>query len=170
MFERFRMKRTTMRKLLALAILAATSVSVAYASGWIAVYALIDKVVMEPNADKPERIQIWGVFRLAGSNTPQRGYMYFGLPPLWAGGSKEEEARKEWNDLKSVAGKRQVIAFGEVPFGNPNGKEMTMDGRATVRKADQKPEKPDMYNFGTGVVTLRSDTDYAPVKSLLEFR
>jgi hypothetical protein len=149
-------------------IAVAISFGVANASGWIAVYALIDKVVLEPNSDKPTRVQIWGVFRLAGSDTPRRGYLYFGLPPLWAGGSKEEEARKEWNDLKSTAGKRQVVAFGEVPFGNLNGN--SMDGLASVHGPDQKPEKPDMYTFGTGVAKLSSDTDYPPVKSLLEFR
>ena len=32
------------------------------ASGPIAVYALVDKVAIKPNADKPERIRISGVF------------------------------------------------------------------------------------------------------------
>jgi len=157
-----------MRKLLALAVLAVTSISVAYASGWVAVYALIDKVVLEPNADKPQRIQIWGVFRLAGADAPQRGYLYFALPPGTAGQNREAMATKEWNDLKSAAGKRQVVAFGEISFGNPKGN--VIDGLATVRRPDQRPEKPDIYNFGTGVVNIRSDTDYAPVKSLVDFR
>lgn len=159
-----------MKKLFAVAILAALATGAAYASGWIAVYALIDKVVLEPNAEKPERIQIWGVFRIAawggGADAPARGYLYLTVPPSWAGSGKEVEARKEWNDLKSVAGKRQVVAFGEISFGGESNPDYR---RATVRKADQKPEKPDPYDFGTGVVTLRSDTEYGPVKSLLEF-
>src|SRR5262245_40679557 len=35
------------------------------ASDPIGIYAFVDKVVFEPNADKPERIQVWGGFALA---------------------------------------------------------------------------------------------------------
>ncbi|HWN99480.1 MAG TPA: hypothetical protein VNS63_09445, partial [Blastocatellia bacterium] len=34
-------------------------------SDWTGVYARVDKVVFEPNAGAPERIQIWGAFALA---------------------------------------------------------------------------------------------------------
>jgi hypothetical protein len=39
--------------------------AVPLASGPIGVYALIDKVVFEPNDTAPDRVQIWGVFVLA---------------------------------------------------------------------------------------------------------
>src|SRR5438874_11582026 len=58
---------------------------IAHASGPIAVYALVDKVTFEPNADKPERVRISGVFITAEERSdsysgPQRGYLYFSLP------------------------------------------------------------------------------------------
>ena len=63
----------------------AVCLGVVNASGPIAVYALVDKVTFEPNADKPERIRISGVFITAEERSdvysaPQRGYLYFGLP------------------------------------------------------------------------------------------
>ena len=63
----------------------AGSVALAQASDPTAVYARVDKVVLEPNANSPETIQVWGVFSLAKSNDrnaylpPARGYLYFKL-------------------------------------------------------------------------------------------
>ena len=39
------------------------------ASGPIAVYAVVDKVVFEPNPDKPERIRVTGVFITAAEQS-----------------------------------------------------------------------------------------------------
>ena len=68
-------------------VLLATTIclGVANASGPIAVYALVDKVTFEPNADKPERVRVSGVFITAEERSdvysaPQRGYLYFTLP------------------------------------------------------------------------------------------
>src|SRR5205807_7529983 len=85
---------------------------VANASGPIAVYALVDKVAFEPSADKPERIRVSGVFITAGERSdvysaPQRGHLYFALPK-----ATDEPALKEWADLKSIAGSRQVVGLG----------------------------------------------------------
>ena len=72
----------------AAAVLALTvCLRVAKASGPIAVYALVDKVAFEPNADKPQRIRLSGVFITAEDNTgtysaPRRGYLYFTLPAV----------------------------------------------------------------------------------------
>ena len=139
-------------------VAASLSESVARASDRVGVYAVIDKVVLEPNADAPERIQIFGVFALAergdpnNYQPPQRGYLYFTAPA-----GKESVARNEWADLKNLAGKHQVVAFGT-----------RWELRATVRKADDKPSSPDTYQLSTGVVKVRSDTSYAPIKSLLD--
>src|SRR6202035_839247 len=89
------------------------SMGVASASGPIGVYALVDKVAFEPDADKPERIRISGVFitalddRSEEYSAPQRGYLYFRLPRAY-----DDLARREWADLKSIAGTRQVVGFG----------------------------------------------------------
>ena len=134
------------------------SQGIARASDPVGVYALIDKVVFEPNNDAPERIQLFGVFAVHerdNPNTyqsPQRGYLYFMLP------AKTDVARKEWADLKAMAGKHQVVAFGS-----------RYELRATVRKADEKPVSPDVYTLSLGVVRVRTDTAYEPLKSLLEF-
>ena len=137
----------------------ALSLGTSYASDWVAVYALVDKVILEPDADKPEQIQIWGVFATAKPNdrnlydAPRRGYLYFKLPQ-----EKQDLARNEWSDFKGIAGKRKVVGFGN---------RYTM--KLTVRKADEKPKAPDIYEVELGVVKDRSDTDYPPVKSILEF-
>jgi len=143
------------------AVLAAIALSLgtAHASDWVAVYALVDKVVLEPDADKPEQIQIWGVFATAKLNdrnlyeAPRRGYLYFKMPQ-----EKKDLARNEWSDFKEIAGKRKVVGFGN---------RYTM--KPTVRKADEKPKDPDVYEVELGLVKDRSNTDYAPVKSLLEY-
>ena len=43
----------------------AACLGIVNASGPIAVYALVDKVALEPNADQPERVRISGVFIVA---------------------------------------------------------------------------------------------------------
>jgi hypothetical protein len=74
------------------------------ASDMVGVYGVVEKVVVEP-ADAPARIQIWGAFALSdqksGSTygTAQRGYLYYTCPQ-----GKETICRKEWADLKSMAG------------------------------------------------------------------
>ena len=69
---------------LVLAILTAINIS---ASGPAGVFAVVEKVVFEPNEQAPERIQLWGAFAfvaggIQGSFTapPQRGYLYFSIP------------------------------------------------------------------------------------------
>ena len=42
-----------------------------HASDFTGVYAWIDKVVLEPNSDSPERIQVWGVFSPASPADPR---------------------------------------------------------------------------------------------------
>jgi hypothetical protein len=107
------------------------------ASDPVGVYAIVQKVILEPNDKAPERIQIWGVFALAdtarGGNSytkPQRGYLYYSLPK-----GKESTALKEWADFKAVAGTGQGIAFG-TRYG-PLGK---------VRPDSEKPASPDSYS------------------------
>ncbi|HEY1760731.1 MAG TPA: hypothetical protein VGG72_35480 [Bryobacteraceae bacterium] len=163
-------------KLATATILAALSIGTAQASGPVGVYALIDKVVLEPNADNPERILIYGVFSIRTDNqgtfqAPQRGYLYYSLPS----GNNRALILREWSDLKAAAGTRTVIAFGGTSFG-----EYVPDGGSVyrppayqpprLRKSGDKPENPDVYVTGAGLSKMRSDTDYGPVKSLLDFK
>jgi hypothetical protein len=66
------------------------------------------------------------------------GYLYYTCPR-----GIESTCRKEWADLKSVAGKHQIVGIG----GRHN-----MNGR--VRKADEKPASPDAYSMNVGVVPI----------------
>jgi hypothetical protein len=140
--------------LAAVFVLAGTSVR---ASDPIGVFARIDKVVLEPNDNSPERIQLWGSFCLADDKdrdsylAPQKGYFYYKLPA-----EKSEAARKEWNDLKATAGSGDVIGFGS-----------RRAEKAKVRSADEKAENPDVYPVAFGLVksSQRSST-YGPIKAL----
>jgi hypothetical protein len=130
---------------------------VVHASGPIAVYALVDKVAFEPNADKPERIRISGVFMTAGERSdvysaPQRGYLYFALP-----GQNDELARREWADLKSVAGTRQVVGLGS-----------SWAAKVRVRKPDEEAKAPDDHPLGNGLVKINPDQPRA--KALLDYK
>jgi hypothetical protein len=129
------------------------------ASGPIGVYALVDKVAFEPNADKPERIRISGVFSVAEEtpnnstvySPPQRGYLYFGLPR-----GNEDLARREWADLKSVAGTRQVVGLGS-----------SWGAKVRVRKPDEGAKAPDDHPIANGLVRINSDQPRA--KALLDY-
>ncbi|MEK6409691.1 MAG: hypothetical protein AABN34_22435 [Acidobacteriota bacterium] len=127
------------------------------ASDWIGIYARIDTVVFEPNATAPERIQIWGAFALASKqdrnsyDSARRGYLYYSIKP-----GKEDVCRKEWADLKAIAGTGQVIGFG--------GRNMPI---GLVRKADDKATDPDVYPVGYGLMKMSErGTDYPPIHEL----
>jgi len=122
----------------------------------VGIFARVDKVVFEPNAEAPERIQIWGAFALAGRENgnvyraPQRGYLYYSLKP-----GKEEVCRKEWADLKAVAGTDQIIGFG------------MRYQPVHLRKAEDKPADPDVYPVGYGMAKMSDrGSDYAPIRDL----
>jgi hypothetical protein len=141
--------------LAAVFVLGGTSVR---ASDPIGVFAKIDKVVLEPNDTSPERIQLWGAFCVADpkdrdSYLPlQKGYLYYKLPA-----EKSEVALKEWNDLKATAGSGDVIGFGSRHVAHPK-----------VRSAQDKPENPDVYSVGFGLVKANQrSTSYPPIKALL---
>lgn len=140
-------------------ILAATSVSASDRTG---VYAKVDKVVFKPSAEAPQTVQVWGVFSVAVKTNPDdyqppaRGYLYFKLPN---GRAAAAAARTEWADLKSVAGTGQVVSFGT-----------RRDLQARVRPETEGPSRPDTYAINVGVTRIRRNTDYAPVRVLIESR
>ncbi len=118
---------------------------------------------MEPNADNFERIQIFGVFSIATDQQvfqpAQRGYLYFKLSA-----DNKDVIRREWADLKAAADTHTVIAFGGSGFAG------TFSTIPRLRKPDEKPSSPDPYVLGAGLSKMRSNTDYGPIKSLLEYR
>jgi len=124
--------------------LAAGSAAVMWASGPAGCYAIVDKIILEPNESTPKRIQVWGMFSVADGKTgkaylgPQAGYMYF---ELQAG--QERPTLAEWSDLKKVAGTESVIAFGQ-PY----------DWNGRLRKASEKVQSPDAYPIVNGITRV----------------
>jgi hypothetical protein len=123
------------------------------------VYAKVEQVVLEPAAGEPDTIQIRGVFSIAQPNNASdyrpaaRGYLYYRLP------ANRDVARREWADLKQIAGSSQLVAFGSRWEGTPR-----------LRTAVERPAKPDEYSLNTGLIKVQAQTDYAPVRALVEFR
>ena len=138
--------------LVVLVVCVLTAVSIR-ASDFVGVYAIVERVVLEPSEAAPQRIQIWGAFALSdgksGSNygTAQRGYLYYDCPA-----GRETVCRTEWTDLKSVAGKDTGVGFGA---------RYKATGR--IRKADEKPAAPDLYPIERGVVRLSAGHESLPV-------
>jgi hypothetical protein len=129
----------------------------ARASDPIGVYALIDRVVLEPSDASPDRIQIWGAFALAGKpgtgdsyDIPLRGYMYFALQA-----GLEKVSRIEWNDLKGLAGTGQCVGFGS-----------RYDEKGRIRSSLEEPTAPDPYVVNFGLVKASCDSDFAPLANL----
>jgi hypothetical protein len=126
-------------------------------SDHVGVYALVDRVVFEPNDAAPERVQLWGAFAVAHATnrntyeSPQRGYFYYSLAP-----GKAEVCRREWADFKAAAGTGQIIGFGS---------RDAQKGR--LRKAGEAAANPDAYPVAWGLTRMsqRSST-YAPLVEL----
>ena len=148
-----------MRRILILAmwVLLIGSVELARASDPVGIYAVVERVVLEPDAEKPERIQIWGWFELASRDrrrydAPKRGCLYYSLVD-----GKQDVCRAEWKDLEQSAGTGKCIAFGQ---------RFTELGK--VRKFGDKLDAPLLYPVASGLFGLRDETDYEPVKALAE--
>jgi hypothetical protein len=131
----------------------------AFASDPIGIYALVDKVVFEPNETNPERVQVWGAFAIAEGygytyKKADRGFLYYKL-----NADKAKACRNEWSDLKSVAGTGQIVAFGS-----------RYAERGTLRKKDAKAENPDVYPVAMGLIKVKEERDYEPLKQLAGMR
>lgn len=119
------------------------------ASDMVGVYGVVEKVVVEPADGPAQRIQIWGAFALSDQKSgstygpAQRGYLYYSCPQ-----GKESVCRKEWADLKSMAGTNVGAGLGHRY--EPTGR---------IRKADEKPSAPDAYPIQNGVVRVETAAD-----------
>jgi hypothetical protein len=131
----------------------------ARASDPIGAYALIDKVVLEPNEQAPTHIQVWGAFTFAAAESgdtytrPVRGYLYY-----HAVDGKENICRKEWKDMKKIAGTGRVIGLGS---------RYNRAALGAIRRTSDKVEKSDLYPLGMGLVRVRRGTDYRPIQNLV---
>jgi hypothetical protein len=173
----------TMLALVSLAVLAQTLV----ASTPVGLYALIDRVVLEPNDQSPERIQVWGSFALVdrgidaarGTTKPKKGYLYFEMPPL-ATAAEVAAVRREWADLRAVAGTNQGVAFGSYRYVGAFDDKTTMyvavrigvntweREEVLVHPPSRRPSGPVAYVTNTGIVKLPATGSHAAVLSALK--
>lgn len=112
----------------------------------LGVFAVIDKVVLEPADGAHQRIQIWGAFARwdeatgIGYRAPERGYLYYGCSRERMG-----TCRNEWADLKSVAGTGEIVGFGS---------RALAAGR--VRSSGERASAPDGYPIQFGISRMGS--------------
>jgi hypothetical protein len=165
--------------LLAFTLLIVTTMNVS-SSGPVGMFAVIERVVFEPNEQAPERIQLWGAFAfvaggIQGSFTApaQRGYLYFAMVPSYSQ-QQRENTKKEWADLKAVAGTGQGVAFGDWFYtgafteANNGGVYATNGGSVKVNSAAPVKTAPIPYSLNTGVVKLSSSGSQAAVVDQLK--
>ena len=136
------------------------------ASEQVGIYALVERVVLEPDDKNPQRIQLWGAFVTSRTRTnPQKGYMYFALPA-----SQQSTALKEWADFKATAGTGRVVAFGESFFVGQSqaAADAYHASLGRVRPASEKPQSPDVYKLGSGVYTVNTPSIMEPLIKALK--
>jgi len=162
------------------------AISLAAASGSVGIYGIIEKVVFEPSAQAPERVQVFGAFAYAdgrgasadGMSPVRRGYLYFRVAP---DGARRDQIVTEWRDLAAAAGTGQAVAFGSwgyiAGFGSldpaerPSAPSVILEmypGRGVpadmrVRPASEAPSAPAAYVTETGVVRIPEEGNRAEV-------
>ena len=152
------MKRLTTAALIAAAGLFLFATAKSTASEIVGINVIVERVVIEPNEQSPERIQIWGAISMSRDPAgAKRGYLYFRPPNV---PEFREAAFKEWRDLKAVAGSGQAVAFGQQYFYVPQQAVANEYVRALprIRPASEKPDGPDGYPVNVGVLKLTDPT------------
>jgi len=154
------------KKVAGLAVVAALLMVVGVkASDPVGIYAMVERVVFEPSESAAKSVQIWGAFTPSvepprptykpeqAYGEVQRGYVYLTCPA-----DKSSMCAAEWSDIKSVAGKSEVVGFG------------TRWGRTKirVRPASEAPASPDTYESNIGVVKIGKYGDYPTLISALK--
>ena len=154
------------RKIVGLAVAAALcTVAGVKASDPVGVYAMVERVVLEPNDSAPKSVQIWGAFTPSvepprptykpeqAYGDVQRGYMYF-----TCAAGKASTCTAEWNDLKSVAGKSEVVGFGA----------RWAAAKPRVRPASEAVSSPDLYETNIGIVKIGKYGEYPSLVTALK--
>jgi hypothetical protein len=176
--------------------LLSTTVS-ARSSGALGIYGIVEKVVFEPNETAPTRLQVWGAFAFVEGlpgpgltvSPAARGYLYFRLPTADDGETRvtrPDTIRREWTDLKAVAGTGRAVGFGSWGyFGDFADLRADVDSRSLrgyvieaspgrpitdlrVRPATEKPTSPALYQTETGMVKLSETGSHADIVKRLK--
>jgi hypothetical protein len=124
------------------------------------VFAILDKVVLKPDAEKPTTLELHGAFAIAAGGrgneyrAPRRGVLRFGL------GRDPEEAVKQWRELQKHAGTGKIVSFSsryeQAEKGTP---PVVTDGAAA-------PGPMSPYGTGWGLHVVEN-VGYGPVRELL---
>jgi hypothetical protein len=116
-------------------------------SNSIGIYSVVDEVKFDQDGPSPHLVRISGVFivpRQMSSGeyqTPQRGYLYFRVSP-----GAEPAARKDWTQLKAVAGTGQVVGFAFYWVPNPGDPQGNPHHSLEVKvRSDGDAAPPDVY-------------------------
>lgn len=147
------------------AVAALLMVASVKASDPVGVYAMVERVVFAPSEAAPKSVQVWGVFTPSiepprptykpeqAYGDVQKGYMYF-----TCAADKMATCLAEWSDLKSMAGKTEVVGFST----------RWARSKARVRLANETPSAPDMYESNVGVVKIGRYGDYPTLVAALK--
>src|SRR3954469_22892949 len=136
------------------------------ASEQVGIYAIVERVVLEPDDKNPQRIQLWGAFATNRTTTnPKKGYMYFTLPS-----SQQATALREWTDFKSIAGSGKVVSFGDSFFvgAQQSNADAYHASLGRVRPASEKPQSPDVYTLNFGVYPVSNSTIVESLRKALK--
>jgi hypothetical protein len=176
-----------------MAVLTTAALSPLFASGPLGIYGIVEKVVFEPDEAHAERVQVWGAFayvdggaaRSLSVSKAEHGYLYFRMPS-GLGPDQTTAIRREWTDLKSVAGTGQAVGFGSWVYTGafgaldpskrssnppyileaaPRGGEQA-DLR--VRPASEKPGAPASYQTDSGIVKISANGARATIVKELQ--
>jgi hypothetical protein len=108
----------------------------------VAIYGVVDRVVVAPDTANPNTIQLWGAFSLTEQqpgdhySPARRGYLYFTVAP-----EAGRQTRAEWADLRRIAGSRTIVGFGS-KYARPLPR---------LRCSTEAPANPDSYTIGIGM-------------------
>lgn len=137
--------------------------------GSIAIYAIVDKVVFEPDEQSPKRVRIWGTFVVpaamsSGEYRPvQRGHLYFTTLE-----GVDEATRLEWFNLQKFAGTGQCVGFGQYWVPNPLDEQGNPHHSLEARvRRDEDESRPDEYPLpherGIMLTGDKSDPDFEKI-------
>jgi len=143
-----------------LALLATATAAVVVPSDPSGVYAVLDRVVLQPNAEAPTSVELHGAFALAEGGrgqyyrAPRIGVLRFQL------GKDREASIAQWRELLPLAGTGKIVSFG-------SRYEQHADGKATVRveTPDLPPAPLVPFATGWGVRPLEN-VNYGPAREL----
>jgi hypothetical protein len=137
------------------------------ASTRVAVYAIVDRIELEPSSFEPERAWISGVFVLptpvsSGLHAvPARGHLYFSVNP-----ADPNATHRDWEALRAAAGTGNPVGFGQYWMSCSRRAFPAAAGDAncsfeTTVQTDRTRATPDPYPIPSdeGIVTVFDHSD-----------